>query len=133
MLLQTFNEKEKIAFSELAKHMIAVDGVFDDREIKMYKDLCDEMGIEHDNVYNIKNKNIKELIYTFSNKNMQIFAILELLSIAFVDENYAIQEQGLIAMLCEILDISNDKLEKMVGWAKNRIELGQKLINIINQ
>ena len=132
MLLQTFEKDEKLAFAELAKIMIAVDGVFDHRELQMYKDICIEMGIEEDDVYKIENKSIEDLILTFATRNAQLFALLELLSIAFVDENYVFQEKNLIEKLSKIVNIEKDQMLKMQEWGKNRIQLGKDLLDIIN-
>ena len=132
MLLQTFGKDEKLAFAELAKTMIAVDGVFDHRELQMYKDICIEMGIEEDNVRKDKNEKVEDLISIFSTKNAQLFAILELLSIALIDENYVIQEKNLIGKLSRIINIEEDQLLKMQKWGKNRIQLGKDLLDIIN-
>lgn len=131
MLLQTFEKDEKLAFAELAKIMIAVDGVFDHRELQMYKDICIEMGIEEDNVRKVENKKVEDLISIFSTKNAQLFAILELLSIALIDENYVIQEKNLIGKLSRTVNIEKDQLLKMQEWGKNRIQLGKDLLDII--
>jgi len=111
--------------------MIAVDGVFDHRELQMYKDICIEMGIEEDNVRKVENKKVEDLISIFSTKNAQLFAILELLSIALIDENYVIQEKNLIGKLSRTVNIEKDQLLKMQEWGKNRIQLGKDLLDII--
>ncbi len=132
MLLQTFNKEERIAFAELAKQMIAVDKVFDQRELQMYEDICAEMNIDESDVYKMDNVDIKDLLDVFSNDNKQIFAILELLSIAFIDENYAIEEQQMMCEMIEHLEIDEEKLKEMQQWAKQRIKLGRMLIDILD-
>ena len=132
MLLQTFNKDEKLAFAELAKIVIAADGIFHDKEMEIYHDICIEMDIKEDDVHQVENKNIEELIYIFSTRNSQIFAILELLSIAYVDDYYAIEEKSLIGKLSNLIGIKKDQLLKMQEWGKNRIQLGQNLLDIIN-
>jgi len=121
MFLGHFVDEEKEGFIELAKLMIAADGVFAPEEIAMFESILHELNIKGD--VEIVNATLESACAHISRPEARVFALLELATIAFIDHDYGESEKALLASICEEWNMATDLLPLVEGWAQRRITL----------
>ncbi len=113
--LNTTQQGKLLAFAE---HIINADGVVEERETQVLdtiKNQCSSDVVLSDP----STSNISELFKTHPEK---VSLLLELISVALVDEDYHEKEIQIIKEIAEELDISAD-LQDMEIWVKKQLML----------
>lgn len=122
------SEKHKEMFLNLELWLVEADGHFDDVEKRLVDQHCAEMGISNNEYKKEKafDEIVKEINIDMSVEEKKIIFI-ELLSIAYVDEDFSAEEKKFVKKIQEILQISDDDAEQAEEIVANLIAYTKKL------
>ncbi|PLW80584.1 hypothetical protein C0585_01805 [Candidatus Woesearchaeota archaeon] len=130
MFLFQLNLPEKMAFIYLAKKMVTVDdGIVDDYERHLLDIMSNEMQIsvnDHSIVFDLE-KLASEFQSEFSRK----ICLVELLSLALVNEDYNQKQKDLLLGLCNFFDISKNNFSELESWVLKMMNLYKEGIELI--
>ncbi len=121
MFLNDLIEPQKIDFHNLAVGLIYSDEILDMNEALFITRLDNEMGISGKKIP--KNKNPEELFEVFDTKKSKAIVILELLNLAYSDDNFNIDENSYIQHIADSLKISPIDFTEMKWWAKKNSDI----------
>lgn len=120
MLLETFNQEEKIAFAALAKQLVMADNVLDERESLMIDAIYQEMELDYN--ITLPDKSLEELAKYFQKHSSQIFCIMELSTLALIDNDYAQEESVFIGKLIRCFGIEKNIHKQILTWSEIHIQ-----------
>lgn len=95
----------------------------------MLEAICREMRREADGA--LPTGTAKELCTGIERQELKIYCLLELASIAHVDNDYAAEERALLHEIAELWAIPSEKLPAIERWADDRIKLAQDAAKIV--
>jgi tellurite resistance protein len=109
------NLDEKNAFYSLAHTLAASHDGISEAELSVLNSVAQEMGITAP----AKIKDIQSACSDFSNTESKHIAILELMLIALVDDNFANEEEAVITQIVQLFGLSEAKIERAASWAES--------------
>jgi hypothetical protein len=130
MFLASFRGEERTAFLVITRKLIAADNVIAPEEIRMFEALIEEMGADGD--VEIPDRSEEDACDAITNHTSQIFAMLELISVAFVDNDYAPAEKRLLGRVAKRWGIGRATLRQMEEWAEKRVGLAVAAARFVN-
>ena len=132
MFLGSFTPKEQRAFLGLAHRMILADAVEAPEEIALWNAMLDEMGLavglELDD-----SDTTEKLCAEVSRRTVQVFCLLELAALAFVEHDYAPEERALLSEVAGFWDVPDDVLPEIEQWAHQRIKVAEDAVGILGR
>ena len=129
MFLAGLSSQEKNAFLQLARQMIAADGVVTSEEQEMLSDLRHEMGsapLSDDQV-----RAVGDACSLVTQIDTRTKILLELASLAYVDGDYDKREQVLLREIGSIWDVDSHSLVRIEDWGRSRVGLAVEAAYII--
>ena len=120
MFLSELTEQQKISFSNIALDLIYSDEILDINEAQLMAKLEREMGLANKNIP--KNKDLQ----AFDTRKSKAIVILELLMIAYSDEDFNVDESNYIKKIADFLEINSMDFTEMKWWAKKKSELDKE-------
>jgi hypothetical protein len=134
MFLKTLNEEEKKDFLELAVRLSISDNDFADSEKEMIEEYKYEMNVEFDEKSVRLNKDISELISSFSDtdndKLNMIF--IELMALGMADEKMEISEKNILSQFMKQYGLTQDYWEKVESWLQKLSSVYSEGLELIN-
>jgi len=127
MFLSILDQDEKLAFFKLATNMAAVDETIAKEEVKILNQIKDELNLNNSSFSNeLKKEDISSLCKKIKTNNSKKAAIIELLGLAYADNEFAPEEREFILEISKCFNISEKELSKYIEWVV-------KLVELINQ
>lgn len=134
MFLYELNLIEKAAFLQLAKELVVIDdGVIDENEMNMLMIMANEMQISVSENLSL-DFNLQQLAKSFKDKKAQKICLIELIALAFANDDYHPEQNSLIKALMNEFSIQIEEIDEMEQWVEKMIVLhrhGQTLIERI--
>jgi len=129
MFLHLLSQPQKQAFFDLAQRLSMIDGEEDVSELSMLNQLKFRLGLPD-------GPNMQAVasaldVSAFDTQQSKTIAMMELLSIAYVDDFLADAESQLISDIAVAFGFNQSGLNKMAEWAMSTLELvnrGEALI-----
>ncbi len=118
MLLMKLETKEKFAFLELAHHVALADGDYSLREKSLINDFCIGMGIE-DSHFDNSSFNLNETLNSFSSTKSKKIAVLSLMMLVHIDDNFDSNEYQVIYKIAQIFNFSQKDINLFSQWGKS--------------
>ena len=116
MFLSDLTEEQKITFYNIAMDLVYSDEILDINEAQLIARLEKEMGLSNKDIP--KNKDLQ----SFDTKKSKSIAILELLMIAYIDEDFNVEESNYIKKIADFLEVNSMDFTEMKWWVKKKIE-----------
>ncbi len=128
MFLSALSQDEKVAFLELAHHLVSADGVMSIEE------LFEEMRHEMRLVKRVGGDplNVNSLCEVFTRTQSQRIAVLELITLALVD-GLAVTEHALINTVARSFNLSPRTLARYYSWAHRLARLNDEARALISE
>lgn len=120
MFIQHLSNDQQAALFCFAKKIIAVDGHIDEKEEVMLEAIRAQCN---DNVNFDLSIDLGSLIGLFEYKHQKVSFMLELIGVAYADEDYQESEKTIIAHLAEAFEIPSTLLEDMESWVRRQMIL----------
>ena len=120
MFLADLSGQQKISFHNIAMDLIYSDEILDINEAQLMAKLEREMGLANKNIP--KNKDLQ----AFDTRKSKAIVILELLMIAYSDEDFNVDESNYIKKIADFLEINSMDFTEMKWWAKKKSELDKE-------
>ena len=120
MFLADLSGQQKISFHNIAMDLIYSDEILDINEAHLMAKLEREMGLANKNIP--KNKDLQ----AFDTRKSKAIVILELLMIAYSDEDFNVDESNYIKKIADFLEINSMDFTEMKWWAKKKSELDKE-------
>lgn len=117
MFLHHLDETQQRAFFALAKRMIMADGDLDKNELGYLNDLAKQSDVSGKDPFSAQNDPVD--LDLFPDRVSQTAVALELMMLAYSDEELHIAESQLFGALMERFDFSDDDCERLAdaaGW-----------------
>ncbi len=130
MFLSLFTDRERDLFYTLALHLVESDGIITGEEKALLYNFKVESGRELNKINETPNEVINEL--SLSSDKIKNCILLELISIALVDNNYTSNEKSIIGKVVSEFDISEDKFNDIFKWVVNLKEMYSKIMDLVN-
>lgn len=121
MFLSLLEEKQKIAFIDLAQRLIGSDRKFSSEEIDLFRVMVAEMDLLK--VPSPTNRSIAELAESFDSKKSKCVAAIELISLAYADNELAAGEIKMLKEFLWYLDFSEAEISSMQNWVVRKYAL----------
>lgn len=121
MFLSDLTELQKIAFHNIARHLIYSDEILDTNEARLMEILDSEMGFSNRVIPALKN--IDESLRVFDTRKSRAIVILELLNLASADGDFNVDEGNFIRKIADSLQINSIDFTEMKWWAKKKADL----------
>lgn len=131
MFLSLFTDRERELFYTLSFHLVESDGVITGEE----QTLLDSFKLESNGqilqkIDETPNEIINEL--SLSNEKIKNCILLELISIALVDNDYNENERSIISKVVDNFNIPTQKYEEIFNWVVNLKEMYSKIVNLVD-
>ena len=132
MFLYNLNLPEKMAFMQLAKHIVVLDdNKIDESEAHILTLMGNEMGISINDSLSI-DFDLDQLADAFKSKTTRKICLLELISLAISNSDYDKKQSSLIESLASRFDMIEDEIVEIKTFIEKAtaiFEEGKKLIN----
>lgn len=130
MFLSLFTDRERELFYTLAFHLAESDGIMTGEE----KTLLESFKLESNGQVLVKvdetpNEIINEL--SLSGDKIKNCILLELISIALVDNHYTENEKSIISKVVENFSIPDHKFEEIFNWVVRLKEMYSKIVELV--
>lgn len=130
MFLSLFTDRERELFYTLSVYLIESDGVITGEE----KTLLDSFKFEScgqilEKIDETPNEIINEL--SLSDDKIKNCILLELISVALVDNHYTENEKSIISKVVENFNISDEKFQEIFNWVVSLKDMYSKIIQLI--
>ena len=130
MFLSLFTNRERELFYTLSLHLIESDGIITGEEKTLIESFKLESGVgDIEKLDETPNEIINEL--SLSSDKIKNCILLELISVALVDNHYTENERSIILKVVENFDISNEKFEEIFNWVVNLREMYSKIVELV--
>lgn len=131
MFLSLFTERERELFYTLSSYLIESDGIITSEE----KTLLESFKLESNGqllmaLDETPNEIINEL--SLSDDKIKNCILLELISVALVDNHYTENEKSIISKVVENFNISNEKFQDIFNWVVNLKDMYSKIIELVD-
>ena len=120
MFVQNLNTSQQEILLSMAKQVISVDGIIDEREMNLFYVLKSQCNQDVKDEESINFEKAREL---FSTKASKVSLMLELIGVAHADEEYRREEQEFIKKVANSIQISENILCDLENWVKRQIIL----------
>lgn len=134
MFLNSLNPTEKDNFIKLAVAIIKADGIIEESEMQILSAYANEMQIS---VCNLEEQcDTVKVIQQFANEStLQIKRIifLELLTLAFADGNYAVEEKALVQQLATAFKFDLTFIEHAINLTDAYVAAYTSLVNFVEK
>jgi hypothetical protein len=131
MFLSDLTPDCKVAFLDLARLLIAADGVQAPEELEMLNDVAREMEIELAGPST--SRGVEELCEGIRRPEAQAQILMELASLAHVDDDYSSEERLLLQQVGALWKINPITMIRIEAWAAARIEMSREAAEIIQE
>ena len=130
MFLSLFTDRERELFYALSLHLVESDGVITGEE----KTLLESFKLESNGQVLRKldetpNEIINEL--SLSNDKIKNCILLELVSLALVDNHYTENERSIILKVVKNFNISEQKFEEIFSWVVKLKEMYSRIVELV--
>ncbi|WP_133543559.1 DNA repair protein [Mesocricetibacter intestinalis] len=128
MFVQNLNREQQSVLLYLARTVAEADGSSDELQMGMVDILLkqSEEGISEQNIA------INDLPKIFNTERARCSLLLELLGVAYANDDYHIEERDLITLYANKLSISNEKLKKLSDWIERQFDLSKEIETLLN-
>lgn len=119
MFVQNLNEKQQSSLLYLAHEVAKADGDLHELQMglmEIIKEQCKD-SVEEQEIQ------LEQLPRIFDTERAKCSLLLELLGVAYSNNEYDIREKELIEKYAETLDINLGKLESLEIWVKKQLAL----------
>ncbi len=133
MLLTKLTEENKKNFLNLSLYLVKADEKFKNIEKKLIDSQCAEMGIDN-NAYepDCSYEDICEIINTSATNAEKKIMLIELISLALIDEDFDEKEKQFIEKVRNLLGIPQETAEQAMSIVSNIINYTKSLENFID-
>ncbi|KMK51952.1 DNA repair protein [[Actinobacillus] muris] len=123
MFIQNLNRDQQSVLLYLAKKIAEVDGSSDELQLGMVEILLkqSEEGISE------KSISADDLADVFDTERSKCSLVLELLGVAYANEDYHQSERDLVAQYATKLGISDEKLSSLEQWVEKQFALSKEV------
>jgi uncharacterized tellurite resistance protein B-like protein len=118
MFVSYLNEEQQSILLALAQSIIQADGVTDEREEELFETIRAQCQAAITPI----NISMSELHTHFTSHPTKVALLLELIAIAYADEEYHLKEQDLIQEIANGLQISKELLIEIERWVKHHLD-----------
>ncbi len=130
MFLSLFTERERELFYTLSTYLVQSDGIITGEE----KTLLESFKLESNGQFLVEvdetpNEIINEL--SLSDGKIKNCILLELISVALVDNHYTENEKSIISKVVEVFNVSNEKYNEIFNWVVNLKEMYSKIMDLV--
>lgn len=129
MFISNLNLKQQETLFQLAKKIVAIDGIVDEKENLMLDAIKKEM---HPNT-NVESNHKEPLNTIFASKKEVSSLLFELLGLAYADDDYHEEESRFINEIANQLNISKESLYAMENWVQRQLCLSREAIYLMEE
>lgn len=132
MLLMKLSDKSKKYYLDLSLYLAKSDGVFSDIEKKLIDTQCAEMGIDNnDYTEELSFEEVCQTIRTSATNKEKKIIFIELISLAFVDEEFTDEENGFVEQVRRLLEIPEEVSEQAIDIISNIVKYTKTLEDFV--
>jgi len=125
MFLNNLQEKEKIAFLELAHYVARSDSDFSSKQKEIIATYCFEMQID-DIQYSESDFNLERNLDKFISNQSKKIALLEIMALIYSDEKIHEEEQKVINTMLKSFKLSHGLSNLYLEWTKTILSVSQQ-------
>ncbi|MCB9641133.1 MAG: hypothetical protein H6727_19705 [Myxococcales bacterium] len=124
MFLHYLNEREREAFLLLARDFVEVDGAYTQDEMNMMESFARELGVATKEIPSRPDPSERESLFRiFSSRTARSTVLLELLALAYADQNFCEKERSFLEAGAKIFDLEEEELRLMEDWVVRQLAL----------
>jgi len=133
MFLANLEEEQKKSFLILAQAMVWADGVLQEEEISMMNQYQQEMGLPIST--EIRQEPTEQALETFQHTTVSVKKqiLIELMALAYSDNEYADEEQLLIKKIAAALELDADFLSKCEEYVVKLLDLYGRIYKLVGE
>lgn len=132
MLLMKLSDKSKKYYLDLSLYLAESDGFFSDIEKKLIDTQCAEMGIDNnDYTEELSFEEVCQTIRTSATNNEKKIIFIELISLAFVDEEFTDEENVFVEQVRRLLEIPEEVSEQAIDIISNIVKYTKTLEDFV--
>lgn len=136
MLNQIYvTEDNKLNFLKGLINLAKVDGVIEENEIAIVRNVAISMGLDAEKIENIEKEarsKENEIKLSFDTKQQSLLLIREGIQLCYVDGKYDEKEKEMIKEISSQLDISWDSINRIEEWVKEGIAWSNRGLDLLN-
>ncbi len=132
MFVYMLTTEQRRAFFGLAKHLIAVDGKIEDRELRALQQIEIEAGLSSSDI-EPSEPTEQRVLDVLKGKPARAAALLELLGLAYADSEYHPSESDVIRSLAAGLGVSDAELLQMENWVLRQMALATEAEQFLSE
>lgn len=124
MFLHYLGEREREAFLCLARDFVEVDGAYTQDEMKMMESFAREMGLGAESIPKAPDASRRDVLFgTFTSRPARSAVLLELLALAYADQNFCEKERSFLELGAKIFGMEEEELRLMEDWVVRQLAL----------
>ncbi len=128
MLLMKLSDSNKKYYLNLSLYLAKSDGMFSDVEKKLIDTQCAEMGIDNNGYKEeLDFEELCQKIRTSTTNNEKKIIFIELISLAFVDEEFADEEKEFVEQVKKMLEIPDEVANQAIDIISNIVKYTKTL------
>jgi len=132
MFAKMLVDEEKKSFISLLEYLSLVDGEITAEESKYIYSVAKEIDVDYTPSNSIDENTLDAILGSFQSNLSKNVVLIELVNIAFADQNYSEKEREGVLKIAKIMSIPDEKLIEMEKWVQDGLlwkEKGFKLLN----
>jgi len=130
MYLSKLSYEQKQAFLAVAFKIINADGVLDKREQNAINSMRIEMGLIEET--KLPTSPLETTLSVFNSEQSKVYAFIEWLALAYVDENFSGEEKKILRAVALIFDFDEKKAVSIEDWVISYNKLISKVESFFN-
>lgn len=128
VLLMKLSDSNKKYYLNLSLYLAKSDGMFSDVEKKLIDTQCAEMGIDNNGYKEeLDFEELCQKIRTSTTNNEKKIIFIELISLAFVDEEFADEEKEFVEQVKKMLEIPDEVANQAIDIISNIVKYTKTL------
>lgn len=128
MFLNNLNNQQQAALLHTAKVLIEADHIILSSETDLFESLRVQCNA---NLEHIENFEISMLRNMFDTNQEKVSFLLELIAIAFIDDEYHEKEESLIDEIARLIGINAKKLGALESWVIRQTDLNNEALRFM--
>lgn len=134
MFLNSLNSTEKDNFMKLAVAIIKSDGLVEESEMQILSAYANEMQIPFCSLdEQVDNDKLINEFAKNSTPQTKRIVFLELLALAFIDGNYAVEEKSLVQQIASAFELDKEFIEQAINIEDAYVAAYMSLVNLVEK
>lgn len=121
MYVESMTREEKAALLSALGYLASIDGEFSHQEISFIEVMASVLGLDASKVFTTEGRPLQEIIAPIKDPRHQRAAVIELVRMAWADEQFTDDEMGVVDQIAKSFELDENTLRAIKEWVQQEI------------